>query len=116
LEAHIAKESPEYGLWLGLTIPIALLLFIDAPKIERDCWAALMIAAGIYVSRKQNLYLKAPATMHEGVLRGLIVVFGLVAVDFLWLADAPIALRASILALWVSLFASPICRSFRFAK
>ena len=99
IEKFLSSRPLEFNLILSEIIPLSI-LFATFEKSSQT-YALIALGFGIYFSLKYNLYLKKPKDLQEGCKRALFGSLGLILLNFY----CPIY---PILALWISLFASPL--------
>lgn len=109
IEKYLAKRGALFGLILTLAIPGALMLLIPTPKIYYNMGSIMGVGLGTYISLKCHLFLSPPQTIHQAAGRSFIALFLLFL--FIYLAPAHTFANSFITGLFMSLAASPICKS-----
>jgi membrane-associated phospholipid phosphatase len=113
IEKYLTKKGLNFCLALNTAVALFFLWLIPMGQIQFQMGSLLAIGLGAYFSFKYDLCLKAPKTITAGTARGTFAVAILFLIYFLWPREAPLFTQSFVIGLWVSLFASPVCKSLR---
>lgn len=108
LERFLGTKSLLYCLVLSVGIPVLLMLV--APSWRYVRFDAVAVGLGAFLSLKYGLYLPAPKGLWEGLWRALVGTMGALLIFWCLPKCVFVPWKFGILALWVSLCASPFCR------
>jgi hypothetical protein len=108
IETFLKSQSLGFCFFLSEVLPLPLILTTTASYCQR--FDAMAVGLGAFLSLKYRLYLPAPKTITEGLLRGAIAVGVLFLIFALLPSSLPTSLSFAIVGLWISLGASPICK------
>ena len=108
IEMFLKSQSLAFCFFLSEVLPLLLIIATTASYCQR--YDAIAVGVGAFLSLKYGLYLPAPKTIIEGLLRGAIAAGILFFIFALLPSNLPISLTFGILSLWVSLAASPVCK------
>ncbi len=111
IERFLHSKRLETGFVLSEVFPLLLMLGSTSSLYHRV--DAMAVGLGAFLSLKYHLYLPAPKTIQAGLIRGTIAVIGLFLILAVLPPSWPISVKYAILALWLSLGASPACRVCR---
>lgn len=107
IERFFKEKELWVSLLIGELIPLAML--VGTAKVTFHRYDAIAVGLGVYLSSKYGLYLPASKKIYVSIARGLIAVTGVFGLFFA-LKDTPVFLSYGVISLWLSLFASPVCK------
>lgn len=110
LERFLSKKTRLSNLVLSQAIPLALMLFVQIPRIYYICGATMGVGLGIYFSLKNHLFLPNPKSLSESFIRSLIGIAMIFLTVLLWPANLPLFSKSFTIGLFISLAASPLCK------